>query len=44
LESIKSLVADYNRKELTAAAISEAILLASQTFEQAAHVSLKIAV
>jgi uncharacterized protein (DUF433 family) len=42
--TIAEIVADYNRKELTAAAISEAILLASQTFEQATHVSLKIAV
>jgi uncharacterized protein (DUF433 family) len=37
--TIAEIVADYRRKELTAAAISEAILLASQTFEQAAYVS-----
>ncbi len=42
--TIAEIVADYNRKELTAAAISEAILLASQTFEKSAHTSQKIAV
>lgn len=42
--TIAEIVADYGRKELTPAAISEAIHLASRTFEQAAHVSPKVAV
>lgn len=42
--TIAEIVADYGRKELTSAAISEAILLASRTFEEAAHVSAKVAV
>lgn len=42
--TIAEIVADYNRKELTAAAISEAILLASQAFEKSAHTSHKLAV
>ncbi|MCE7981451.1 MAG: DUF433 domain-containing protein [Caldilinea sp. CFX5] len=42
--TIAEIVADYNRKELPAAAINEAILLASQTFEKSAHTSQKIAV
>ena len=42
--TIAEIVADYGRKELTPAAISEAILLASYTFEQATHVSPRMAV
>ena len=42
--TIAEIVADYGRQELTAAAISEAILLASQTFEKAAYGSQKVAV
>lgn len=42
--TIAEIVADYGRKELTAAAISEAIRLASQTFEQVVHIPQKVAV
>lgn len=42
--TIAEIVVDYGRKELTAAATSEAIRLASQTVEQATHISQKVAV
>ena len=42
--TIAEIVTDYGHEELTPAAISEAILLASHTFEKTTHVSPRIAV